>query len=125
MEAGTVDKYLGATGMEITSEHGDDLCMEKVAETLGGWDSTFLSCESRHTLLQLVPQAQATFYVSLMCFSAKACKKIEQLCGHFLWGYNKEGSAKIALVKWEFVCRPKSKGGLGINHLVDCNTSLM
>ena len=38
----------------------------------------------------------------------------------FLWNGNDEGRAK-AKVDWEFVCKPKIEGGLGIIDLVTWN----
>lgn len=49
MERSTAHKYLDASiGMEMTSNHRNDFCVEKVAESIGGWDSSFLSLESRY-----------------------------------------------------------------------------
>lgn len=43
---------------------------------------------------------------------------------NFLWNGSTDGK-KYHLVAWEKVCRPKSKGGLGIRNLKDINFALM
>ncbi|OAE26483.1 hypothetical protein AXG93_815s1460 [Marchantia polymorpha subsp. ruderalis] len=74
---------------------------------------------------RVVLQAQPTFYTSIIRLSATTCRKVEQFYRHFLWGYNKEGTAKRSLVRWNLVGRPKAQGGLGIRSLTDTNSSLM
>ncbi|OAE26480.1 hypothetical protein AXG93_815s1430 [Marchantia polymorpha subsp. ruderalis] len=126
MQRGEINKYLGApTGLEVSKHQQDDFCTQKISKTLGGWELRLLSFEARVVLLQVVLQAQPTFYTSIIRLSATTCRKVEQLYRHFLWGYNKEGTAKRSLVRWDLVCRPKAQGGLGIRSLPDTNSSLM
>ncbi|OAE26836.1 hypothetical protein AXG93_1429s1010 [Marchantia polymorpha subsp. ruderalis] len=126
MQRGEINKYLGApTGLEVSKHQQDDFCTQKISKTLGGWELRLLSFEARVVLLQVVLQAQPTFYTSIIRLAATTCRKVEQLYRHFLWGYNKEGTAKRSLVRWDLVCRPKAQGGLGIRSLPDTNSSLM
>ncbi|OAE25854.1 hypothetical protein AXG93_2145s1530 [Marchantia polymorpha subsp. ruderalis] len=126
MQRGEIHKYLGAqAGLDLSKQQQNDFCVQKILNTLGGWELRLLSFEARAVLLQFVLQAQPTFYSSLIKLSATTCRKIEQLYRQFLWGYNKDGEAKRSLVRWDLVCRPKAEGGLGIRCLPDTNSSLM
>lgn len=100
MGKGEIHKYLGApAGQEITRIQRDEFCTKKISSTLGGWETQLLLFEARTILLQHVLQAQPTFYSSLVRLSSQTCRRVEQLYRHFLWGYSKEGKAKIALAR--------------------------
>uniref|UniRef100_A0A2N9GZQ1 Reverse transcriptase domain-containing protein n=1 Tax=Fagus sylvatica TaxID=28930 RepID=A0A2N9GZQ1_FAGSY len=51
-------------------------------------------------------------------------KRIEQIQRNFLWGRSDE-TFKHCLVKWDTMCSPISKGGLGIRKLVPFNRALL
>ena len=46
-------------------------------------------------------------------------REIDRKCRSLLW-LGKESSSK-SLISWEIVCRPKRKGGLGVNDLMSWN----
>ena len=50
--------------------------------------------------------------------------KLEKIQHNFLWS---RGSKKIrlSLVSWEAVCKPKSRGGLGVRKIIDLNNVLL
>jgi hypothetical protein len=43
-------------------------------------------------------------------------KDIKKLLKNFLWNQNEESKGK-AKVSWKNICKPKSKGGLGLKDL--------
>ncbi|MCH81438.1 ribonuclease H protein, partial [Trifolium medium] len=51
-------------------------------------------------------------------------KKIRRLQREFLWG-GRRGNIRIPWVKWEVVCLPKKKGGLGVRDIRVVNISLL
>ncbi|OAE26491.1 hypothetical protein AXG93_815s1540 [Marchantia polymorpha subsp. ruderalis] len=123
---GEIHKYLGApTGQDLSKAQQDEFCTKKISSTLGGWENRLLSFEARITLLQHVLQAQPTFYTSIIKLSATMCRRVEQLYRHFTWGYGRDGRSKLALVRWDILCRPRQKGGLGIRSIADSNASLL
>lgn len=126
MERGVIHKYLGApTGLDLSKAQQDEFCTKKISSTLGRWENRLLSFEARITLLQHVLQAQPTFYTSIIKLSAITCRRVEQLYRHFTWGYGRDGKSKLALVRWDILCRPRQKGGLGIRSIADTNASLL
>ncbi|XP_038990689.1 uncharacterized protein LOC120113689 [Hibiscus syriacus] len=51
-------------------------------------------------------------------------KKIDQLCSRFFWkGIDKPAAG--AIVSWQNICKPKSKGGLGLKDLKTWNKACM
>jgi len=51
----------------------------------------------------------------------RVMRKIERIQR---WG-KREGSGKIASVKWDKVCLPKEDGGLGVKNIRIFNTALL
>jgi hypothetical protein len=51
-------------------------------------------------------------------------KKIRRIQREFLWGCRR-GSNKISWIKWDTVCLPKKKGGLGVRDVRVVNMSLL
>jgi len=51
------------------------------------------------------------------------CKELTTLQRRFLWGWGSD-KRKIAWVKWESICKPKTEGGLGIKD-IRSNTVLL
>ncbi|KAH1123201.1 hypothetical protein J1N35_006361 [Gossypium stocksii] len=52
------------------------------------------------------------------------CDEIKRVVQKFIWGSH-NGSSKTALVSWDSVCQPKSRGGLGLRQLKDHNISFI
>lgn len=67
-------------------------------------------------LLNYVLNVILIFYLSFLKMSVKVWRKIVQIQWGFLWGGAKANS-KISWVSLVDVCKPKSKGGLGVSDL--------
>ncbi|KAL5815317.1 hypothetical protein ACOSQ3_026106 [Xanthoceras sorbifolium] len=55
---------------------------------------------------------------------SEICNKLDNINRNFLWG-SKEHKSIVHLVKWDRVCLPKCKGGLGIKKMKDMNQALL
>jgi hypothetical protein len=98
--------------------------IEKMERRLAGWKRLYLSKGGRLTLLKSTLSSLPTFYLSLFTIPCSVAKRIEQIQRKFLWS-GSEDTFKHCLVKWETVCSPIAKGGLGIRKLVPFNRALL
>ena len=78
----------------------------------------------RITLINLVLTALPIYLLSFFRIPKKVVNKIVSIQRNFLWGGDNV-SSKIPWVKWDNVCLPKSKGGLGIKDLNKLNAALL
>ncbi|MCH96738.1 RNA-directed DNA polymerase (Reverse transcriptase), partial [Trifolium medium] len=78
----------------------------------------------RIVLLNSVLNAIPIFYLSYMKISVQVWKKIRRIQGEFLWGCTRRGN-KVSWIKWDVVCLPKRKGGLGVRDVRMINISLL
>jgi hypothetical protein len=98
--------------------------LEALRKRLGVWDNKFISLGGRIVLLNAVLNAISVFYLSYLKVHNLVWKKIRQMQRDFLWG-GRRGSKKISWIKWETVCLPKNKGGLGVRDVRLVNISLL
>ena len=85
---------------------------DRVWGTLQGWKEKILSQAGKEVLLKAVVQAIPTFAMSCFRLPIGLCQDIEKLIRKFWWGQRGD-RRKIHWAKWEVLCQPKSKGGLG------------
>ncbi|KAL5832773.1 hypothetical protein ACOSQ3_016447 [Xanthoceras sorbifolium] len=52
------------------------------------------------------------------------CSNLDRINRNFLWGHMEEKKV-VHLIKWDTVCKPKSKGGLGLKKMNNLNQSLL
>jgi hypothetical protein len=91
---------------------------------LGMWGNKFVSLGGRIVLLNAVLNAIPVFYLSYLKIPIQVWKKVRRIQREFLWG-GRRGSKKINWIKWETVCLPKNKGGLGVRDIRVVNISLL
>ena len=78
----------------------------------------------RITLINSVLSALPIYLLSFFKIPKKVVHKIVSIQRNFLWGGHQEAN-KIPWVKWDTVCLPKNKGGLGIKDLSKFNEALL
>ena len=98
--------------------------MRKFEAKLAKWKQRSLSMGGRITLINSVLSALPIFLLSFFKIPKKVVQKIVSIQRNFLWGGHHEAS-KIPWVKWDIVCLPKNKGGLGIKDLSKFNEALL
>ncbi|KAA3482563.1 LINE-type retrotransposon LIb DNA [Gossypium australe] len=96
--------------------------VDKIRRKLQSWDARKLSFAGRITLAQSVLISIPNYFMQTMMIPKGVCDDIERLVRQFIWGYT-EGNSKMALVGWDTICQPRARGGLGIRHLNDQNSS--
>ena len=89
-----------------------------------GWEEKLLSQARREVLITVVIQAIPTYTMCYFKLPIGLCDEIEKLICRF-WGGQREYRRKIHWVKWEDMCEPKSKGGMGVKEISLFNDSLL
>ncbi|GKV33811.1 hypothetical protein SLEP1_g42265 [Rubroshorea leprosula] len=115
-------------GLPIGSKSGSKKMWEpmvnKFRAKLAVWKATTLSFGGRLTLLKLVLSALPIFYMSLLLLPKFVRAELISIQRRFIWG-GPDLNKKILWVKWEYVCRDKVKGGLGVLDLLRKNWALL
>ncbi|GLT51155.1 hypothetical protein SLA2020_245850 [Shorea laevis] len=98
--------------------------VNKFRAKLAVWKATTLSFGGRLILLNSVLSTLPIFYMSLFLLPISVLEELITIQRNFLWGgtgLNK----KIPWVKWDYVCRAKAKGGLGVPDLRRKNWAML
>ena len=96
----------------------------KSERKLAKWKQRHISFGGRVTLIQSVLTSIPIFFLSFFRVPRRVVERMEGIQRRFLWGGGPEQN-KIAWVKWETVCLPKEKGGLGIKDINSFNLALL
>lgn len=91
---------------------------------LASWKGKHLSFGGRITLINSVLNSLPVYFLSFMRIPRKVLKIITRIQRDFLWGGNGV-TRKIALVRWEVVCKSRVEGGLGIKNIDWFNLALL
>ncbi|XP_058761431.1 uncharacterized protein LOC131634822 [Vicia villosa] len=98
--------------------------VNNIKARLSVWKGRNISIGGRVTLIGSVLNAIPIFTLSFYKAPSKIIKEIRGLLSNFLWNGN-ANKRSIHWVKWENVCKPKEKGGLGIRDVGDINRALL
>jgi hypothetical protein len=82
----------------------------------------YISLGGRIVLLNSVCNAIPIFYLSYMKIPIQVWKNVRRIQREFLWG-GRNGRKRISWNKWNVVCLPKIKGGLGVRDVRVVNIS--
>ena len=89
-----------------------------------GWKEKLLSQVGREVVLKAVVQAIPSFAMSCFKLPVGLCNDIESMIREFWWGQWGD-RRKIHWKKWDILCQPKSKGGLGFKELGKFNEVML
>ncbi|KAM6589756.1 hypothetical protein CsatA_012361 [Cannabis sativa] len=113
----THDKYLGLpTVIGRNKKRTFASICDKVQKRVRGWKRSFFSAGGREILIKAILQAVPNYLMSIFQLPVATCDKLRSIILQFWWGTQND-KRKIAWVKWESVCQPKSKGGLGFKDI--------
>ena len=119
------EKYLGLPSFVGRNKKASfDNIKQQVWKKLQGWEGKLLSQAGREILIKAVAQALPTYTMSYFKLPIGLCHDIEALIRRFFWGQRGE-NRKIHWLKWQELCKPKSKGGLGFKDLSQFNDALL
>uniref|UniRef100_A0A803Q619 Reverse transcriptase domain-containing protein n=1 Tax=Cannabis sativa TaxID=3483 RepID=A0A803Q619_CANSA len=97
---------------------------KKMTSGIRCWSSRNLSYMGRVTLINSVLLAILTYWAQIFILPKQLLKDIKATCRSFLWKGTQE-AAGPELVAWEFICRPKSAGGLGFQNIQQWNIAAL
>ena len=119
------ERYLGLPSLVGRNKKASfNYIKERVWKKLQGWKEKLLSQAGREILIKAVVQAIPTYTMSCFKLPLGLCSEIESLIRRFWWG-QKGDRRKIHWVKWETLCLPKSKRGMGFKDLAIFNDALL
>ncbi|KAL3694132.1 hypothetical protein R1sor_007783 [Riccia sorocarpa] len=75
-----------------------------------------LSWESRTVMARHILLAMPTYTLMVLGLTKEGFKVLNNVCRRFMWGSNKEGADKKALIAWEKICRGREDGGLRVTR---------
>lgn len=117
-------RYLGVpiTSKRISREDCDIL-VQKIMKRIMCWSSRHISYAARTTFVNVVLLSVHTYWAQGFLLP-KSVSRITQVCRAFLW----EGRTflhKSPLVACEWVCKPKTFGGLGVINCLVWNVAAL
>ncbi|XP_058768582.1 uncharacterized protein LOC131642338 [Vicia villosa] len=98
--------------------------VRKIKKRLASWKGWFLSFGGRLTILKSVSGSLAIFMLSFYKAPKKVIKDIVKIQSNLLWGGSEEKRC-IHWARWDTVCLPIEKGGLGVRRIKDFNLALL
>ncbi|XP_050222138.1 uncharacterized protein LOC126672232 [Mercurialis annua] len=118
-------KYLGMDLIHgrVLNKHSKGL-MDRINSRLASWKTRVLSMAGRSTLIKSVVSSIPIYSMQTMAIPMGHCNQIEADSRKFLWG-SSDGNRKLNLVKWDYVCQPRSNGGLGFKKMKSMNVALL
>ncbi|XP_013633247.1 PREDICTED: uncharacterized protein LOC106338931 [Brassica oleracea var. oleracea] len=97
-----------------------EVLLQQIKTKLSSWSAKSLSFAGRLLLIKTVITGITTFWCSTFILPQACVKRINSLCGVFLWQGDIE-KHHTARVSWVVVTKPKREGELGIKNLAIWN----
>ncbi|GAU37423.1 hypothetical protein TSUD_395420 [Trifolium subterraneum] len=121
LRSNTLDYRVGANPRKLSTW---EPMLNTIKGRLGAWGSKYVTLGGRIVLSNAVLNAIPIFYLSFLKMPGKVWKEVVKIQRTFLWG-DLSNKNRMCWVKWEDVCKPKEKAGLGIRDLIIVNISLL
>ncbi|XP_048489728.1 uncharacterized protein LOC125491683 [Beta vulgaris subsp. vulgaris] len=116
-------RYLG---VPITSKRISisdcDVLIDRMLKRILCWSSRHLSYAGRATLVNVVLLSIHCYWAQVFLLPKYVIQRVTQICRAYLWD-GKTFIHKPSLVVWDWVCRPKKCGGLGVRDCMVWNTA--
>ncbi|CAH9122687.1 unnamed protein product, partial [Cuscuta epithymum] len=122
--AGEEERYLGLPALfgkgkrEILG-----YLRNRVIKKLQNWNNRFLSKAGREILLKTVIQAMPTYAMNVFLLPVDLCREIEVIMNGYWW--NGHAGKGIRWRSWDFLCRPKTVGGMGFRKVREFNLAML
>lgn len=101
-----------------------EFLVNKITARIKTWGTRNLSYAGRVQLVNSVLLSMHSYWASIFILPKTVIKKINAISRQFLWE-GKHCGTKVPPVAWDFLCRPKRAGGLGLHDLIIWNIASM
>jgi len=101
-----------------------DPIIHKCERKLSKWKQGHISFGGRVTLIKSVLTSIPIYFFSFFRVLQLVVDKLVKIQHRFLWGGGFDQN-KISWIRWEKVCLPKERGGLGIKDINTFNLALL
>lgn len=110
-------RYLGIplNSKRLSVDDCDQL-VDKMTHRIRGWQVKHLSYAARLQLINSVLMVISTYWCQIFILPKMVVKKVNSIYRAFLWNAE-HTSTKPCMVKWDYICKPKKEGDLGIRNL--------
>lgn len=114
-------RYLGVPlcSKKLSLQNCEPL-LQQIKRKFSSWTVRSLSFAGRLQLIKTVIAGITNFWCASFILPSACVKRINSLCGVFLWRWNIE-EHHTARVSWEVVTKRKEEGGLGVKNLTHWN----
>ncbi|PKU83444.1 Putative ribonuclease H protein [Dendrobium catenatum] len=90
----------------------------KTAARMNLWGTKFISLAGKITLINASVLSLPTYLSSHSLIPLGVLYDMERMCRDFIWN-KRDGSYGMHYVSWSSLCKPKNKGGYGLQSLVE------
>ena len=97
---------------------------ERIEKWVTGWKEKLISKVGREVLIKTVAQAIATCLMSLFKLPKGLCNDIKSIILN-TGGGQTSNKRKIHWINWEWLCKPKKKGGMGFWNINAFNLAML
>ncbi|XP_075507559.1 uncharacterized protein LOC142544389 [Primulina tabacum] len=119
------DIYLGLPTVSLRSKRLQfRYLVDRVVKRTQGWGHKCFSVGGKELLIKSVLQSIPTYAMSCFRIPKSICDEIEKECANFWWGVE-NGKRKLHWKTWDFLCKPKMRGGLGFRKMDEFNRALL
>jgi len=93
---------------------------DKIKAKLSAWKASLLFIAGRVQLVKSVIFSMLTHSMSIYSWHVSLLKDIEKWIKNFIWSWD-TSKRKLVTIAWKKICKPYSKGGLGLRSLISLN----
>ncbi|KAH7440578.1 hypothetical protein KP509_03G000300 [Ceratopteris richardii] len=116
IESGVIFRHLGyPLGVGVPIKDKVDWVMHRVKYKMDKWFVSQWPLHARVRIVQAFMKPYVMYYLLLLDWKKNQLHIFDRLIKAFPW--SKRHNRALVLSSWEYVCRPKDKGGLGILNL--------
>ncbi|KAI0522403.1 hypothetical protein KFK09_004782 [Dendrobium nobile] len=91
--------------------------LDSLNKKLNGWKANLLSFAGRLQYLKFTIQNTIAYWIRGSILPKTVHKSFKKFSSRFLFYGDVNMAKKLHMISWDKICRPKSKGGLGIHSL--------